>query len=229
MLITPENLIASVFGCLETIFTFGKHAFAAASALVHALGNNKNTFSAMESIAKSVALIVAGWWTWQTYVRKRVRFPGAKVEHLINHWEDAEHRFLRVTLRMTNTGNVMIPITEGFTWIQQMTPLPEPLHGTILAGGNPLQAHTTEFGWTLIGERQLQDEGIYEIEPGETDEFHFDFMIPKSVLRVLIYSHLQNQKKRGLFGGKEIGWNLSTICEIRKVRKGIFEWLTKNV
>jgi len=40
---------------------------------------------------------------------------------------------------------------------------------------------------------------------------HFDFVIPKRVLRILIYTHLENQAE-GL--RRKIGWNLTTIYAI---------------
>lgn len=93
--------------------------------------------AAIESAAKVIALLVAGWWTWQTYIRKRVKFPSGKVEHVISHWEDGGVKFLHVALRMTNTGNVMIPIAEGCTWIQQLTPLPTEIYEMVSMGQDP--------------------------------------------------------------------------------------------
>lgn len=104
-------------------------------------------------------------------------------------------------------------------------------HGNLRDGFNgtgSLQPGATEVGWTMIEERKLSSATNYEIEPGETEEFHFDFTIPNNVSRVLIYSHLENPRKHGWFGREKIGWNLSTVCEIRSVRKGFREWLNKN-
>jgi hypothetical protein len=218
-----------MFACVHIISNFGKNAFAVIASLFQFLRENKDAAAALESLAKIAALVVAGWWTWQTYIRKRVKFPSGKVEHVISHWEDAGVKFLRVTLRMTNTGNVLIPIAEGCTWIQQVTPVPTEIYDAVSTGKDPVQAGTTEVDWTMLQERKLNSPTKYEIEPGETEEFHFDFTIPKSVSRVLIYSHVENPKKRGWFGREKIGWNLSTVCEIPSVRKGFREWLSHNL
>jgi len=49
-----------------------------------------------------------------------------------------------------------------------------------------------------------------ELEPGETEQIDFDFIIPP--LEVIeVYSHVNNEQKRK----KEIGWNLTTVKDIR--------------
>ena len=191
--------------------------------------NSKDAASAIESAAKVIALAFGGWWTWKAYVRKRVKFPSAKVEHTINHWEDAGIKFLRVTLRITNTGNVLIPVGEGCTWIQRVTPMPQEICDAVALGQDPVQQDTTEFGWIQIGERNLNAAAGFEIEPGESEEFHFDFIIHSNVSRLLVYSYLENSTKGWWWSAKKIGWQLSTVYEISNPRKGIREWLTKNL
>lgn len=218
-------MATNLLACQDIVCSLGKDLVLASSSIVHILKDNKDAASAIESIAKILALVVGGWWTWQTYVRKRVQFPSAKVEHVIHHWEDGELKFLRVTVRMTNTGNVLIPIAEGCTWVQQLTPLPPEVQNAICSGKDPMPPDATEFDWDMIKERTLKA-GQFEIEPGEVEEFHFDFTIEQSVSRVLIYSHMENPTKSGWWGTKKIGWNLSTVYEIPKLRKGFREWLT---
>jgi len=59
----------------------------------------------------------------------------------------------------------------------------------------------------------------FEIEPGESEEFHFDFTIHQSVSRVLVYSYLENATKRRRRKKQKIGWQLSTVYEIPDLRK----------
>jgi len=47
--------------------------------------------------------------------------PERQGRTIIQHWTGAERKFLRVTVRMTNNGNVLLPIGEGWcTRIQQV-------------------------------------------------------------------------------------------------------------
>ena len=218
-----------MFDCIDVIGDCGKNAFALIEGVFQALRENKDAASTIESAAKVMALVVGGWWTWKAYVRKRILFPSAKVEHVISYWTEAEIKFLRVTLRMTNNGNVLIPIGEGCTWIQQVTPVPQQIYDAVAGGEDPVQPNTTEFGWTQIGERKLNPMEGFEIEPGEAEEFHFDFTVHQGVSRVLVYSYLENSTKGRWWKTKRIGWQVSTVYEIPKPRKGIREWLTKNL
>ncbi len=168
----------------------------------------------VESVGKTLAILVGGWWTWLTFVRKRVKFPSARVEHAIKHWADEQLMLLHVTLRVTNTGNVLLPIGECCTWVEQLTPLPDSVRNQMLAGKDPVESSRTDIEWTLIAERKLDPTAGYEIEPGEAEEFHFDFMIDQNVSRVLIYSYLENKKKRRWPTTKTIGWNISTIYDM---------------
>lgn len=201
--------------CQDIIFSPGRSAVIVIANLLCFFKDIKDAAAAIESTAKVGALIVAGWWTWHAYVRKRIRFPSGKVEHVISDWEDSGIRFLRVTLRITNTGNVLIPIGEGCTWIQQVTPVPHAISDAVAKGKDPVQKGTTEFGWTMIGERKLNPAGDFQVEPGEAQEFYFDFTFDGDASRVLVYSYLENSVEgRLLWKPKKIGWQLSTVYEI---------------
>ena len=70
-----------------------------------------------------------------------------------------------------------------------------------------------EILWDTLGDRHCDFSGEgCEIEPGETDEFIFDFVIPTQISKVQIYSDVENLKK----WKKNIGWNKTTIYDIGK-------------
>ena len=214
-------MLAKMLVSRDVIWSFCESTYWVLAKVVHVLGNNKDAVSAIESVAKVLALGVAAWWTWQTYVKKRLQFPSAKLEHVISNWEDGEMKFLRVTLRMTNTGNVLIRIAEGCTWIQQLTPLSMEIQDAIRAGKDPVTENTTEFGWPVLKERTMRvtaSKEQFEIEPAEIEEFPFDFVIEGDVSRVLVYSYVENQTKK-------IGWNLNTVYEIPKAKTKLGKWL----
>jgi hypothetical protein len=87
---------------------------------------------------------------------------------------------------------------------------------SVRAGNMPIQTGKHEIDWSLIAKHELTSSDRIEIEPKETDELHFDFVIDKKIMRVLIYTHLENQTK-GL--RKKIGWNLSSIYAIGRKNK----------
>ena len=68
-----------------------------------------------------------------------------------------------------------------------------------------------EVKWPLLGEVDLRGEKPgYEIEPSESDELHFDFVISSEVNTVVVYSYLKNVTKQG----REIGWNTTSVYDI---------------
>jgi hypothetical protein len=73
--------------------------------------------------------------------------------------------------------------------------------------------------WPCLVDRECNwSKECREVEPGEIDEFHFDFVIPAHVQLVEIYSYIRNVKKQD----REIGWNTTTVyslCEDTNMAK----------
>src|SRR6266480_3641886 len=68
------------------------------------LAGYKDELSALETLCKIAALIIGAIWAWKGYVRNRLRFPSATLEHLIASWTEENKTFLHVKVRITNTG-----------------------------------------------------------------------------------------------------------------------------
>jgi hypothetical protein len=183
--------------------------------------NIKDAIESIESVAKIVALIVGGVWAWKGYIRKRIKFPSAKIEHIIRSWRDADRVFIRVTVRITNNGNVIVAIREGCSWLEQITPLPDRVRSVINDGKDPTQEGRCDVEWQLLQERKLSAADAIEIEPNEHDDLHFDFALDASIQRVLVYSRIENPQKT--FGERKIGWNLSTIYDIETAEESMSE------
>src|SRR5574341_1514486 len=46
----------------------------------------KDWVETSKAIAEIIAIIVAGWWTYRLFVKKRVDYPYPRIEHRITHW-----------------------------------------------------------------------------------------------------------------------------------------------
>lgn len=75
-----------MLACGNVIVSMSRDALFAALGIIGALKDYKDAAAAIESAAaaiesaaKVIALLVAGWWTWQTYIRKRVKFPSGSM------------------------------------------------------------------------------------------------------------------------------------------------------
>jgi hypothetical protein len=144
---------------------------------------SKDAFSAIESAVKVLAFIVAGYWTYRLFVKKRETFPRAKLRHTISFWEQSqEERIVRVALAVENDSDVLLKIPSGYTWLQQMKPWPvEEIKGFRAEQDAEMEASHSESGpdqmilskgteirWPLIAERNFR--GEREVEPKESDE-----------------------------------------------------------
>ncbi len=176
--------------------------------LLALFARNKDAISSIESLSKIAALIIGAIWAWKGFLRTRLSFPCAKVEHVITSWKDQNKIFLRVTVRISNVGSVLLQIASGKTWIEKLTPLPKRIRDSIAAGSDVIPSNKHEIDWSLLAKHELTEKDGIEVEPNESDELHFDFVMENEISRVLVYTRLENSTKSG---SKKIGWNLSSI------------------
>jgi len=148
------------------------------------------------------AVAVGGAWL---YLRRRQRFPRARMTHDIRHKrisDSATAIFVIVTVR--NLGEVIVRLQKGFTWIRQITPADD-----FLAELTEENRDRCDMGWGLLANKQADCADV-EIEPNEEQEFCFDFLVGSHVQSVSIYSHFENERKRK----RKLGWNKTTWYDL---------------
>jgi len=178
-------------------------------------GQMKDTLEMLLNLTQTAAIIVAGVWTYWLFVGKRQRYPRAQIAHTVTHFTISASRIvLRVTLSIENKGDVLIRIKEGSLEVFQMLPCPDEVlaasgdndEGTYVKGDSELK-------WKPIRKTEMPTERIpREIEPDETDELPFEFILDAKCRKVLIYSHFTNETKKE--SGEEIGWDKSTVYDL---------------
>ncbi len=94
-----------------------------------------------------------------------------------------------------------------------MLPVPEKILGAIDSGENPVPPGKTEIQWPRVGDAHevTWEQGKFEIEPGESDQVLFDFVVPAEVETLNVYTYFKNESKEG----REIGWSLTTVYDLR--------------
>lgn len=165
-------------------------------------------------VVKGSAILVAAIWTWILFIKRRQRFPRARVRHSIEaRLLTKEKRLVRLSVTVENLGDVLIEIASGEVWLQRVLPISKEI-ATALASqksDDTLYNDNTEVQWPTVGkEHALSPNPPHEIEPGEHDSFDFDFVVDADVSTLLVNSHIENIKKRK----KEIGWNCSTLHDL---------------
>lgn len=173
--------------------------------------------SILQSLATTIAIFIAGFWTYRLFIQRRQRYPRAKITHLLLFRIPigGEKVVLRVTVRIENSGEVLLKLASGRVWVQQVQPLPPHFLKEVDRTNDLITTEENEYEWPLLSECNFDWSEIdQEVEPGESDEIHCDFVVDANVRSILVYSYMKNEskKRRGLVPWKkrEIGWNTTT-------------------
>ncbi len=166
-------------------------------------------------IGQGTAVAVAGWGVWK-FIHSRTIYPKASVTHSV--WHDSIAKgmtVVHVAAKFENKGNNLISLKSGFCRIQQVRPAPNEIQEVIDGGEDPTskEGNDREIPWKMIKKHEWEFEDI-EIEPGEVEGIHCDFLIPESVKGVMVYTYFKNASKR-----KEIGWSETTFIDLEKEMK----------
>src|SRR5260370_16930816 len=77
----------------------------------------------IQSIFTVAAVIIGGVWTYWLFVKKRQKYPSAKIEHQISHRPIANGKvLLSVNAVSSNSGNVLLSLEKGKIPVSQMLP-----------------------------------------------------------------------------------------------------------
>lgn len=160
------------------------------------------------NILGGIAIVVGAVWTVWRVLRTRQHFVCANVDVKASSWlVGPSERLVRVVLRIENVGNVKLKVALTEAWIQQVLPvedrpiddlrgLPEDLG----VGGyveDPDAAPDAEAPWREVAVRTIRyRRGEFPIEPGETDEDTFDFLVDPKIVLALVYGYLQTTSWR---------------------------------
>jgi hypothetical protein len=179
-----------------------------------ALNTVKDLFDIAQALATVIAIGVGGAWSYLLFVRTRQKYPRAKLEHKITHRNIPDGKILlHVGVTISNEGDVLLSLISTQTRIQKVLPVADHILDSIKKGEDPVEEGKTEIEWPLIGSSRKSEweEGQREIEPGESDELIYDFIIDSGIQTVEVYTYVKNASKKQ----REIGWPLTTIYDIR--------------
>ena len=173
----------------------------------------KDITDIIAAIATVVAILVGGFWSYTLFVRKRQKYPRANITHRVTPRPMTNSQLLlNVAVTISNPGEVLLSLVSGEIRIQQILPPPSELLNSINQGHDPVEEGQTEVQWPLIASRKSKwEKGKLEIEPGESDQLQYDFILDAKVQTIQVYSYLRNAKKRR----REIGWGLTTIYDLQ--------------
>jgi hypothetical protein len=168
--------------------------------------------SGVQSTFAVLAIVVGGLWTYLLFVRNRLGKPCAETGHSVVVKDlGAEGKLVHVVVRVKNGSAVMMSLKSGEVRLSPMLPLlPETLR-MLEEFRQPRRTGESEVDWP--GRMTYEFDWSMaprEIEPHESDTYHFDFVVPPILETFQIYSYFANTTKRG----RDIGWATTTIHDV---------------
>ncbi len=185
----------------------------------------------IQSVVTIVAFLIGGFWTYKIYKQKRQKYPRAEIEQQVQSRVLPDQRILLfVDIKLTNIGEVLITPKSLFSQVEKILPLDQQ-DGDFYTLDRAKGETELPWQWAKGGERmEKKYEGRnVEIEPGESESFHFEFIIAEPIETVKIYSYINNafkrepsiSKKFKAFNehrnkpeSKDIGWSTTILYDL---------------
>jgi hypothetical protein len=179
--------------------------------VVGALETVKTVSDVVSDVVTISAVLVGAGWAYWAFLRERTRWPKATLELVLYHRElSTEQTLLHAKVKVHNAGRGLMELTRVRAVVDQVLPLADEI-GELEVGYLDPTEKEGETNWKPFAESEqvLQAEQA-EMEPGENDEFGFDFAVPSSFETVHVYVYVENYKKRG----KKLGWCVSNYYDL---------------
>jgi len=178
------------------------------------------TATAVKDLLTALGILGAGLWAAFLAERRRSLSNRAQLLHKYELWKRGEDEILRVYVQLRNIGDVQITPGRAGTYVQT------PPEGPILADGD------AEDNWIDVIQvrHAMQEEEVY-LEPGENEDYSFDFQIPSGCKLLQLHTYVEcerrpNNTKDQPSAGKRKHetdynhWDLTTLIDLHRATAG---------
>lgn len=190
----------------------------------------KEITETFKSVVEVIAIIVAGFWTYERFIKTkeetREEHPYPNLQHRIEHFPLEKNLvYLSVFVTVTNVGKRKLSLSRGKIYIRQVSPMPRKVLRDVLELVDDQRSSDIRSGkapslfidggqrlcWEKIGEREWMGLGgkILELEPGQTREIQFDFLISNEVDVIEAISYFD----------EKLGWGLATLYSLETIKR----------
>ena len=171
----------------------------------------KDLTSVIQAILTSAAIVVGAFWTYFLFVRERLSFPKIRIELIVKDIVlHVGSRIVHAEIKIINIGHVIFKSRYAELRLRKIVPIHNEIKEDVEKGLDPVSKDRTEIEWPLVAGRKWKwDKKEFEIEPGEVDSLHADYIIDSNIEVAEFYYYIQNSKKRP----QDIGWTLTKIHE----------------
>lgn len=177
------------------------------------LDESKTIVDILRSLIETGAIIVAGFWTYERFIKSREEHPYPIVQHQVKCYRvdlsDADLIYLSVFVNVTNEGKNKIDNITGAIYVEQVFPLSKKIQSVLEIKINEAKdddirrgvdkdlflAPGRRLNFEALGKREWLQEWL---EPGQTVIIQFDFLIEEyvevvSILNRYKYGILKSQ------------------------------------
>lgn len=150
----------------------------------------KDLAQTLAAVATTIAILVAGVWTYRLFIEQRTSEPRPRVtQEVAHHALTADTTLLHVIFRIENIGHVKMDLGPALTIVRQVSP-PDSGFVSQLRARRPYHADdSTKVLWPILAQRVYSFDGVI-VEPGETEFWALDFLVPVSADVVTVQSGL---------------------------------------
>lgn len=165
----------------------------------------------INTILASMAIMVGGCWTYKLFIQHREKYPRANVQQEMIHFRLPDGLYLlHVSLSITNISDVLMELESIEMRALQVLPLDDKIKAEIQGISDLCEEIPADINWPKLDCKYINiPKAGCEIEPGETDFYHFDFIVHGKISVVQIYSHVANTTKKK----RDIGWTCTDFYQ----------------
>lgn len=164
------------------------------------------------SFATIISMMVAGYWAYRIFVRKRIANLKLNVQYeLVCMRLQTGQSLIKVFAILHNIGEVEIQLSEWRLLAERVLPLPPKAFAAIETRSGFSEREAVWRAITSEDEEVLKGDMFEKfLEPGEIDRAISNLIIPVGVDVVQIYSHFKTKHK-----SKPRGWPMQTLVDLR--------------
>jgi len=162
----------------------------------------KTIVDILQSIVEVIAVTVAGFWTYERFIKNREDYPYPKIEQRCEHYVlEKNIIYLSVFVTVTNQGKTKLDLKDAVIIIRQVSPLKDEIREQLKnalrdSRKNDVRRGNVEglfvdqgqrIGWITLGQREWSESRgkINELEPGQTRDYQFDFLLLEDDVRTI--------------------------------------------